>query len=346
MAMMEPEGLKTPTTLASWPLAVARALDADGRDGAALLAMAGLSQPALEVSPGGRVPTALMTRLWALVQQQTGDPAFGLKVAGHAQPLHFRDLGIMMLACQRPLDVLLALVRYYRLISDSVHVQLVSQPGRLGLCIRELPQVPVHPMALDAFTAGQLRMMKLVGGDTLRAVAVSLSRPAPIQPAPWRKAFGVLPAFGAPETVLWYPRDLLEVPRLGGNEALVRQGESGVQAYLAGLDGAPGQDPVAQARQVLRAGLPAIGTLDELARAMGLGTRSLRRLLDQAGPGFRALKDEVLMEQACQWLHDTRLPVGEVAARLGFNDAGSFSKAFRRHTGTTPLRWRRLHPVG
>lgn len=333
---------RLPTTLASWPLAIAAALEAAGIDADDVLARCGVSRAELVAAPSGRVPTASMTRLWSAVLQVTGDPAFGLKVAGHAQPLHFHDLGLMLLACQRPLDAMLALVRYYRLISDSVHVQLLSQPGLLGLSIRALPQTPVHPMALDAFAAGQLRLMRLVAGEALSAVAVWLSRPAPAHVGPWSRAFGVLPRFGTRDTVLWYQRDQLEVARPGAGDLRMHQSESSVQAYLAGLDGGAADELVARVRQVLRAGLPAIGTLSEVARTIGVSTRSLRRRLDEGGPGFRALRQEILMEQARMLLRETPLPVGEVAARLGYRDAGSFSKAFSRHAGASPLRWRKL----
>lgn len=333
----------SPTTLASWALAIASALEAAGFEAGPILERSGLSLPRLAAAPEGRVPTVLMTRLWGNVLLATGEPAFGLKVAGHAQPLHFHDLGVMLLAGQRPLDALLALVRYYRLISDSVHVHLVSQPGLLGLSIRQLPQMAVHPMALDAFAASQLRLMRLVGGDAMRAVRVCLSRPAPAQGGPWRRAFGVLPEFDSRDTVLWYRRDQLEAPRPGAPDAWVRQSETGVQAYLAGLDGGAADELGARVRQVLRAGLPAISTLEEVARAMGVSARSLRRGLDQGGPGFRAVRLALVMELARSLLHGTRLPVGEIAARLGYRDAGSFSKAFRDHAGETPLRWRQRH---
>ncbi|WP_350308493.1 helix-turn-helix domain-containing protein [Acidovorax cavernicola] len=40
---------------------------------------------------------------------------------------------------------------------------------------------------------------------------------------------------------------------------------------------------------------------------------------------------------------ETRSPVGEIAAQLGFASGSHFSQAFARHWGMTPLRWRQQH---
>jgi AraC-like DNA-binding protein len=44
---------------------------------------------------------------------------------------------------------------------------------------------------------------------------------------------------------------------------------------------------------------------------------------------------------AREFLALTDLPVGEVAAAVGFGSPGVFSETFRRWSGTTPSDWRR-----
>ena len=47
------------------------------------------------------------------------------------------------------------------------------------------------------------------------------------------------------------------------------------------------------------------------------------------------------LELACRLLQSTALPVQEIAARLGYEDAHYFSGLFRRHTGRTPSDFRK-----
>jgi AraC-like DNA-binding protein len=73
---------------------------------------------------------------------------------------------------------------------------------------------------------------------------------------------------------------------------------------------------------------------------LGLSTATLRRRLDAEGAAWGPLKDAVRRDLALQLLAEGRLPVAEVAARLGFEDASTFYRAFRKWTGEAPGAWR------
>ncbi len=46
---------------------------------------------------------------------------------------------------------------------------------------------------------------------------------------------------------------------------------------------------------------------------------------------------------ARQLLEDTVMPLGEIAAALGYSEASAFTRAFRRWSGETPKAWRTRH---
>ena len=49
------------------------------------------------------------------------------------------------------------------------------------------------------------------------------------------------------------------------------------------------------------------------------------------------------MDMASTWMRDENLSVGEVATRLGYSSEASFSRAFKRHLGSSPGAYRRKH---
>ena len=56
--------------------------------------------------------------------------------------------------------------------------------------------------------------------------------------------------------------------------------------------------------------------------------------------GYRAITNEIRFEIARQLLQDTEVPLGQIAAALGYSEASAFTRAFRRWSGHTPPAWR------
>jgi len=74
---------------------------------------------------------------------------------------------------------------------------------------------------------------------------------------------------------------------------------------------------------------------DDIARALGMSARTLRRHLDQHEQTFRGVIDGLRRERADALLADGK-PVKEVAVALGFSEASAFSRAYKRWTGKAP----------
>ncbi len=69
---------------------------------------------------------------------------------------------------------------------------------------------------------------------------------------------------------------------------------------------------------------------DTAARAVGVSRRTLVRRLSEAGTSFRKLVDTDLSRRASQLLDASTLSHAQIAARLGYSDPTSFSRARRR----------------
>lgn len=80
-----------------------------------------------------------------------------------------------------------------------------------------------------------------------------------------------------------------------------------------------------------------------IASAAGLSVRTLQRRLADHGLDYSALVDRVRFDHAQSLLRDPRRHLIEIAHDLGYTDASSFTRAFRRWTGATPTTFRRLH---
>jgi AraC-like DNA-binding protein len=76
--------------------------------------------------------------------------------------------------------------------------------------------------------------------------------------------------------------------------------------------------------------------IDQVGRALGYSRQTLYRRLKAEEITFAELLDGLRQRLALRWLRDDRMPVKEVAYRLGFSDPAAFSRAFKRWTGQSP----------
>ncbi|ODV41780.1 AraC family transcriptional regulator [Cupriavidus sp. UYMMa02A] len=80
--------------------------------------------------------------------------------------------------------------------------------------------------------------------------------------------------------------------------------------------------------------------LEELAGLLGISARTLDRYLKKEGSSFRDLAIQVRNGRAQKLLLEGRLPISQIAYRLGFTDVANFSRAFRRANGISPTDFR------
>ncbi len=91
-------------------------------------------------------------------------------------------------------------------------------------------------------------------------------------------------------------------------------------------------------REAIARGAP---TIDDAARALGIGACTLQRRLAASGTTFAAVLDETRKAQAERLLARPELSITEVAFLLGYFEQASFFRAFRRWHRSTPAAFRR-----
>jgi AraC-like DNA-binding protein len=79
----------------------------------------------------------------------------------------------------------------------------------------------------------------------------------------------------------------------------------------------------------------------EIAAQLAMSERSLTRQLSQEGTSYATLVAEVQCERAKNFLRNPSMSVTEIGYRLGYAEPASFSRAFSRWVGVSPLRWRK-----
>jgi AraC-like DNA-binding protein len=154
------------------------------------------------------------------------------------------------------------------------------------------------------------------------------------------RAFGHPVRFGRDVAAVWFD-PAAAAARSDGDPVVLRALEGQLRAGTSAAVEAP--EVVAKVRRLLADRLARARTIPDLeaiARALSTSPRTLRRQLTGADTSFRALLDEVLAARAIRLLEGSDASIDEVAARVGYAEAASFIRAFRRWTGETPEAFR------
>jgi len=81
--------------------------------------------------------------------------------------------------------------------------------------------------------------------------------------------------------------------------------------------------------------------VESIARAMHMSDRTLQRRLESEGTQLSDLVSLARRQLAERLLADETISLTEIAARTGFSELATFSRAFKRWTGKPPGQWRR-----
>lgn len=183
-----------------------------------------------------------------------------------------------------------------------------------------------------------VQMLPAMFGERLPGVIVSVSLSGTHGEAFARELRDWHVTTAARENSVTIGNELLSRPLPNADEHTILACERYIQELVTRRNRRTGV--AARVRSSMLRHRPIVPSLAELAAERHVDPRTLRRQLAAEGTSFRRLADEVREALAVELL-DAGLTQDQVADRLGYSDAASFARAFRRWTGHPPGRGRR-----
>jgi AraC-like DNA-binding protein len=326
------------TTISSWALLVAKALEAGGHDSHAVFHRAGLDPAKLD-NPDARYPVEGMGRLWRLAVQVSADPYFGLKAANYWHPTTLNALGYSWMASDSLRDAMTRMTRYGRLASTAANMSLEDLGDQFAFRINaRVDPENVPGEAVDAALATLVRMCRVSYGEDFHPLRVVTQRPEFDDPTPYLDFFRAPVEFSGGENLLYFSKSELEAHLPTANPRLARINDQVIAEYLAQFDKRSTATRVrAKLIELLSAGAV---TQHDVANSLHMSLRTLQRKLSDENTSYKDLLVETRRELANQYLREACLSVSEVTYLLGFSEPSNFARAFKRWTGHTPSEFR------
>ena len=184
-----------------------------------------------------------------------------------------------------------------------------------------------------------VRLLQSVGGRAFRpSYAISVSQARYSQEA-IERGLGCKVHWRAANDAIGFSSELLDRPLDSANPILFGL----LASYMLELKRADGPSLIEQV-EAYAAGSFRSGhcTIGGCAARLGLSPRTLQKRLMARGTSFSAIVEEQREEAAKRILRETHWTLDEIADHLGYSEKSSFSRAFKKSTGLTPLAFRSL----
>lgn len=292
---------------------------------------------------GAAVDVETFAALFRRAMQLTGEPGLAVYVGLRMRATLHGFLGYAAMTAATMRDSLHLLERYSP-IRMPLRFQLVEDAGEatLGMTL-EASLAALHELVVVATFVGLGHMANELAG---RKIAGRAEVTFPM-PSWYRRLAHLLPGpaqFCASADRLIFPAAALDYPIATADPVAVQLASVQCERELVTLESHSSR--VLAVQQYLPAAHgKGFRQLAEVAAAMRVSPRTLKRQLAGAGTSFSALLEHARRERAIELLFTRRRKLETIAFELGYADVASFARAFRRWTGSSPGRYRRPQPA-
>jgi AraC-like DNA-binding protein len=302
-------------------------------DQSELLEGSGLSDATLS-APEARVPLSLVIQLIERARALTGEPGLGYYLGLQTRVSAHGYLGFAAMTSATLREALELAIRFTPTRTTAIALRLHEDGDTASVIIDECADFGA---ARDVLVASLMIGLWQIGNSLTGRELDGTADFAYPEPAYFGRFAHFVPGvrFAQPVNQLIFAREHLELKVKMADPSAQRlaleQCERAMQALGYG----------GKITDRVRALIASTDSLEDVARALGVSVRTLKRKLAQEGMAYSTLLAEEQRDAALLLLRAGDRSIEQIADHLGYSDVANFTRAFRRWTGMTPGAYRR-----
>jgi AraC-like DNA-binding protein len=318
---------------------IVNAVVAAGVAAESLYQAAGFDSAVLE-DPDSRMPFAQLVALYEKGAELTGDTNFGLHIGESVALSAFDIVGYCALNSSTLGAAFARVARYHSIWTDGALFTLESERETSAI-VYSYVETPGPNCRHDSemTLATVTTLCRRLATDEFSPSVVEFQHAAPADVSEHLRLFACPVKFNAPANRLSFPWCFLSLPIAKADASLCAVLDRHAEELLVKYP--PRDSLIDQVRNLIaeefRGGE---ASLERIADRLGLTPRTLQRKLQELGTSYNDVLDQLRRQLAVRYLREPRMAICEVAYLLGFSEASSFHRAFKRWTGLTPKDFR------
>lgn len=265
-------------------------------------------------------------------------PALGLQIGARYHFTTFGVLGFAIVSSSSMRHALDLALQYFHLTFAFTRFLVSDNDTQTTIRIddSEVPE-DVRRFIVERDAAALITVQRDFVNEPI-IVALNVAFPPPDNIQIYVDIFGVIPQFDMSFHYAVMDRAAMESPLRLSNQLALHVAETQCREILNSRKSASGLS--SKVRELLISKQGHIPTMDTVAAALNLTSRTLRRRLEEEGTTYIQLREEIREALAEQYLRLSHQSIEQISEWLGYAEATSFINAYKRWTGQTPHAFR------
>lgn len=287
-----------------------------------------------------RVSIEVLFGIWQQAETISGDPLIGLHVGERIHPMDYGLLGQLMMNCETLKEALTRILSVEFILNNAFVSQVIIENNkainRIFVHQYDAEQVRhVVEQDIAALINIGVFIMNRDYTDENRPLEVHFRHSAHGPVSEYERALRCKVKFNQDFNQVIYPQAILATRTYSPSPRIATLIQGELQSLLDRIEA---QDSMTtRLWRFFQIQQSEINTdIDKVAKSFSMTTRTLQRHLKSEGTSFNEEVRRHKITMARNLLNSNSYSIAQVAEKLGFNDSGSFHKAFKRWTGMTP----------
>lgn len=262
----------------------------------------------------------------------TGDPFFGIAVGSEFKISELGVLGYAALSSTSLAKSRELFTKYDALVEHILRpVTEVANGQWITELAESFPLGEILPFAVEEFVSRTRGLASSLTNQPFPVLELRLTYPPPEDLSVYTESFDCPIFFNQPRNLVVWDINHLEDPISLANDEVFKLCEQQCQMLVNKL--ADESLLSSNIRDALVKSPGEFPSLEQMARRLKMGSRTLRRRLVKENLTYQQILDDTRKDLAIQYLEYTSLTPKEIGFLLGYNSVSNFRRAFKGWTG-------------